>query len=98
MHIDEWLDDVVMEEISEGEKAARLYLEVFRFPAWKQSLLLPLLACKSIFCTYEGKRYRCTGASRMGDVWLTRDFKKSSGYDSGMRVDVDKVADWGATA
>lgn len=45
-----------------------------------------------LFCQYKGKRYRCTGASRMGDVWLAEDFSRDSGYD--LRVNVGECSDW----
>ena len=49
-----------------------------------------------LFCTHSGTRYRCTGASRMGDVWLAKDVKRDTGYD--LRVDVTECSDWAATA
>lgn len=91
-HIDEWLDSPKF-NLTEGEKAARLFLEVYRMPAWKKSLLLPLLAEREIFCQYEGSFYRCTGASRLGDVWLTSKFQQEHGYEK--RVDVAACSKWG---
>lgn len=34
-----------------------------------------------LFVTYNGERYRYTGHSRLGDVWISKDFKRSEGYD-----------------
>jgi hypothetical protein len=48
-----------------------------------------------LFCEYEGKRYRVTGASRLGDVWLSADFAREYGYE--LRVDVEKCSVWGPT-
>lgn len=45
-----------------------------------------------LFCMYKGERYRCTGASRMGDVWLHSDFSQDTGYEH--RVDVEECSDW----
>lgn len=48
---------------------------------------------RKLFCTFEGKRYRVTGASRLGDVWLSEDFNRDAGYDK--RVAVDACEAWG---
>ena len=37
---------------------------------------------------------RCTGASRLGDVWLTSDFNQEMGYEK--RVDVEECSNWSA--
>lgn len=95
-HIDDWLDDVRMPgQITEGEAYARWWLELARFPAWKQMLYRPIMTENRmvLFCTYEGERYRVTGASRLGDVWLTSQFSQRDGYEH--RVDVAKCTDWG---
>lgn len=43
-----------------------------------------------LYCTYENNRYRVTGCSRLGDVWLKNlSIKSSSHHD--LRVDIDKV-------
>jgi len=46
-----------------------------------------------LFCMYKGKKYRCIGASRLGDVWLTEHFEREFGYD--LRVDVADCSYWG---
>ena len=38
---------------------------------------------------------RVLGASRMGDVWLTKHFERVNGYD--IRPDVDECSEWGKT-
>lgn len=38
-----------------------------------------------LYCTYQGKRYKYVGHSRLGDVWITSDFK-STNYE--LRVSV----------
>jgi len=40
-----------------------------------------------IFCEYKGQKYRITGASRMGDVWLAEDFDREMGYDHRVAID-----------
>ena len=46
-----------------------------------------------LFCTYKGKRYRVTGASRLGDIWLAKDFNEDTSYDE--RGDIRKCTEWG---
>jgi hypothetical protein len=48
-----------------------------------------------LFCTYKDERYRVTGASRMGDIWLAKDFNRDVGYD--LRVDLDECSGWTPT-
>jgi hypothetical protein len=91
-HIDDWLDerhDLPPED--ENERFARDWLEHFRRPAIKKDY--NWLAANPLFCTYkDGKRYRCIGCSRMGDVWLTEHFDRTHGYD--LRIDVADCSNW----
>lgn len=90
-HIDDWLDKAhYVEDPNEGY--ARFVLEQFRWPAWK--LTMYRKHTPPLFCTYEGKRYKVTGASRMGDIWLAEDFERKQGYDK--RVDVAACSEWKA--
>lgn len=86
-HVDDWLDAPAKDA---AEKLAKEFLEHMRRPAvdhdWRWIEANPL------FCDYQGKRYRCTGASRIGDVWLTADFKRETGYE--LRVYVDDCSNW----
>lgn len=90
-HIDEWLDKPNYTE-DEGERYARYVLELFRYPAWKKAMYSKYVT--PLFCTYQGKRYKVTGASRMGDIWLAEDFTQMHGYDK--RVDVAECSEWKA--
>ena len=40
-----------------------------------------------VLCIYEGRQYRMTGASRLGDVWLNSDRNEDTGYTD--RVDIE---------
>lgn len=95
-HIDDWLDERhANPPETGGEKHALEWLEHFRRPAVAQDRAW--LAEHPLFCTYkDGKRYRCIGASRLGDVWLTSDFSRTHGYD--MRIDVADCSEWGDQA
>lgn len=87
-HIDEWLDEPAKDE---SERLAKEWLEHFRRPAVRKDY--EWLGARVLSCEYRGERYRCIGASRMGDVWLTKDFSRAYGYD--LRVGVSNCAAWG---
>lgn len=87
-HIDEW----ICAPGSDGYASAMF--TIFRLPALEMlAVRKHILGDKKLFCMYDGKRYRVTGASRMGDVWLAKDPRREDGYD--LRVDVDDCSDWG---
>ncbi len=87
MHVDEFID----EEFGK-HKYARWVLNYFRLPAVLKNDFREFMKPHQLFCEYEGKRYRCTGASRLGDVWLAEDWSREYGYD--LRVDVAKCENW----
>lgn len=86
-HIDDWIDEPAADE---GEALAKVFFRKARRPAIEQ--LDNWRVTHPLFCTYEGSRYRVTGASRMGDVWLAADLARVNGYDK--RVDVEKCSNW----
>jgi hypothetical protein len=93
-HIDDWIDSPRYKD--EGERYAKFVFWYFRFPAWAQHAFRPWMEQFKLFCTYQGNRYRVTGASRLGDVWLAEDINRDCGYDH--RVDVAECSDWGGAA
>lgn len=56
----------------------------------------PFMKNHKLFCTWRGERYRVTGCSRMGDIWLARNHEQESGYD--YRADVAECSEWSATS
>ena len=88
MHVDYWI------ERPDTPPYASFVLHLFRMPAVMQIKFAFAITAMPLFCTYNDKRYRCTGASRMGDVWLATDFNRANGYDH--RVEVDACSNWGA--
>ena len=88
-HIDEWIDD------RKSDDYAAWVLNHFRLPATLKMRFAKFMEEHKLFCDYEGSRYRVTGASRLGDVWLATDFNRDTGYD--FRVDVAKCSLWGPT-
>jgi hypothetical protein len=94
MHVDDFVADMGFEDKPEHGQVmyARWLLIQWRWPAYMKMHYAPFIADKKLFCTYEGARYRCTGASRLGDVWLTPDFEREVGYEK--RVDVALCFHW----
>jgi len=82
-HVDDYL------ESEYADPVAKEFLEHARRPAIDQNR--DWLNSHMPTVTWRGRRYRCTGASRLGDVWL-RDFASSSYYDH--RVDIDELSGW----
>lgn len=92
-HVDDWIDEPVWGENTRALRYAKWFLLGKRRPAWMQSAFKEFEGAGKLFCAYEGKRYRVTGASRLGDVWLAADHNREVGYD--LRVAVDHCSDWG---
>lgn len=90
-HVDEWIDTPVYPH-DRNVAYAKFFLLLKRLPAWMQNAFSEWMDQYKLFCTYENKRYRCMGASRLGDVWLAEDFERENGYD--LRVNVDHCKDW----
>lgn len=90
-HIDDWISSPLSKD--DGERYAKFVFWYFRYPAWAQIDFHEWMKEFKLFCTYEGKRFRVTGASRLGDVWLTENFEQENGYS--LRVDVAKCTNWG---
>ena len=78
-----------------AEIYARIVFSLFRLPASAALDMNTFILKLKLYCTYEGERYRVTGASRMGDIWLSKDFNRTSGYEK--RVMVDQCSEWANT-
>lgn len=86
-HVDEFIHDDFGKE-----SYARWVLLHFRLPAVLQLDFGGFMKDHKLFCTHKGKRYRVTGASRLGDVWLAEDFGRDIGYN--LRVGVEECSQW----
>lgn len=84
MHIDDWIDD------KKNDAYARDWFEKFRRPAMDK---LKEPDDRLLFCTYDGKRFRVMGCSRLGDVWLN-ETTHTGEYGYKLRVDVDGCSEW----
>lgn len=91
-HVDDWVEDYTEDS---GLKYAKWFLFLKRLPATLQVNFDEFIRGYKLFATWKGKRYRVTGASRLGDVWLAKDFERDHGYDH--RVDIDELTAWGPT-
>lgn len=91
LHVDEFIDENYCEH-----EYARWVLHHFRLPAALKADFDQFMKDHKLFCSYSingsKQRFRVTGASRLGDVWLAKDFKRKTGYDH--RVDVAKCSEW----
>lgn len=91
LHVDDFIFDetiVSTEELGDVDYAKQ-FLLAYRRPAAEQ---YDKPFDGKLFCVYKDKKYRCTGCSRLGDVWLSIDFDRTMGYD--LRVDVMDCRKW----
>lgn len=93
-HIDHFIDfgSEAMDQSDDAETYARWVINHFRLPAVTMNAFWPIMKEHKLFCTYDGAKYRVTGASRLGDLWLAEDFKREVGYDK--RVDWRNCSGW----
>ncbi len=82
IHIDDFIDDY------NTDAYASWFFLLHRLPATLQIKFKKQIEEYQLYCDYEGVRYRVTGASRMGDIWLTSNFNQNIGYEK--RVDISK--------
>lgn len=85
-HVDEFVADY------EKDKYARWFLFLKRLNASLQLDFGEWIGEYKLFATWKGERYRVTGASRLGDVWLAKNFEQENGYDH--RVSVDELTEF----
>lgn len=94
IHVDDWVQIAAMSR-DQGEQYASFVLHHSRLNAAMALCYQKFLGPLPLFCDYKEVRYRCTGASRMGDVWLAKDLSQEMGYD--LRVNVAECLKWGKT-
>lgn len=71
---------------------ARFVLLHYRQSAAMKNDFKEIMKAFPLFCTYGSIRFRVTGASDMGDVWLSRDYEADDGYDH--RVLWRRCSEW----
>ncbi len=96
MHVDNFIELHAPWSSDPGAIYAAYFLHLKRLPAGMQMAFGKWIDPLTLFCPYKGERMRCTGASRMGDVWLTSDHSQAVGYQK--RVNVEDCTQWGEQA
>lgn len=90
MHVDEFIDEEYARH-----NYARFFFHLHRLPAILQADFDEWISKYKLFCEYKGKKYRVTGCSRLGDIWLAENLERENGYD--LRVDVAECSSWSDT-
>lgn len=85
------VDDFVYYQYCSNEYA-RFFFLLNRLPAALKMDFQPFIAQYKLFARCGDVWYRVTGASRMGDVWLSLDFDRTHGYDK--RVLLEYIQEW----
>lgn len=90
LHVFDWL---AYPPANDSERDAKEWLGKFMKPAYDKHTMgiNDWLAKYILSVEWQGKRYVCSGASRMGDVWL-RDDGSQQFYDH--RVNVEELSNW----
>ena len=66
----------------------------WRSPATTKMLHAPFMNQFKLFVDFEGQTWRVTGASRMGDIWLAKDFNRVHGYDRRVNPNFELFTNW----
>lgn len=90
-HIDDFINGGFLNQ-TDSEKYARWCFLLFRLPATLKYDFKEYIEQYKLFCIYKGKKYRVTGASRLGDIFLSKDFNREQGYEK--RVIYTECSDW----
>lgn len=86
VHVDDFIDS------HRQDPYARFVLDYFRRSAVSRIDFEPFMRAHQLFCSWGESRYRVTGASRMGDIWLSSDHRRGEGYEH--RVNVAECYAW----
>ena len=90
LHVYDWLE---LPPANDAEKDAKEWLDKFTRPAYTKHTegINDWLARYRVTVEWKGKRYTCSGASRMGDVWLKTEGSVNY-YDH--RVNLEELSNW----
>lgn len=93
-HVEDFIDDISYNRKEDlGINYAKFFFEITAMKAWKVMNYKPFMENHKLFCTFQNKRYRVTGSSAMGDIWLHSNFNVDEGYQH--RVSLDECSQWG---
>jgi len=90
LHVCDWIEQP---PANDAERDAKEWLGKFMLPAYTKHKtgIRGWLARYRLTVEWRGKRYTCTGASRMGDVWLKTE-GSTKYYDH--CVSVEELSNW----
>lgn len=91
-HIKDWIEERVYGKCPENEKYAVAFFFIKGMDAVSSFAVAPIMDQHKLFCMYEDERYRVTGCSTMGDVWINSNMNTDSGYTN--RVSVEDCSEW----
>lgn len=96
MHVDDFIDSNYGKH-----KYARWWFSLFRLPAVLRVDFAQWIQPYKLYCSRGGERFRVTGCSSMGDVWIHSDLTNEHVSDGGTRqefythrVNVAECSDW----
>lgn len=97
LHVDEFLDSTY-ELIGRDDLIYPHYmLGMMRQGHSTLALYRKAIGDKQLFVTFEGKRWQVTGASRLGDIWLTPSTKLDAQYRRRVWLRLDDMTNWSDT-
>lgn len=96
-HIDNYIDSMTgfsdkPKDVIRMEHYSKFFFLLHRLPAYMKNDFAEWINQYKLLCKYNGKKYRVTGCSRMGDIWLNENFNADNGYDH--RVMINQVSDF----
>lgn len=86
LHVYDWIESP---SANDAERDSKEWLDQFTRPAYRKDT--KWLARYRVTVEWKGKRYTCSGASSMGDVWLKTE-GSANYYDH--RVNVEELSNW----
>lgn len=89
-HVYDFIDDAYPTK-DKNTSYARFVLFYLAAPSSIKYLFTDFMDCK-LFATFNGERYRVTGASTLGDVFITKDFEEWQGYTD--RVLINELSEF----
>lgn len=94
IHVDDFIDRMrAPPEKGDGVSYAQFVLLHLRLPAWQKMAFDPFMKNHILYADYKGKRVRINVASRLGDLGITNDLSRTTGYEE--RVFVNELTNFG---
>lgn len=95
--VDEWLNSSTSDCVSDKTLAyVHFFFTLHRFRAVERLIHHPFTQQFKLFADFEGVTWRITGASRLGDIYLSANPKREVGYDRRVTLDFAKITNWRA--